>query len=103
MPIDTKTLGTKTPKALDGRSYPSYLRVFERYDEELLPQIQALEEPTLNKLAVEASGPKMRSVVSPWLASAEWRGLVDRVEAEEMVGKRRYRLTDLGLEKLTQR
>lgn len=102
MPIDTKTLGTKTPKALDGRSYPAYLRAFERYDEPLLSQVRELHEPTLNRLAVEASSPKMRSVVSTWLASAEWRGLVDRVVAEEMAGKRRYKLTERGQQKLAE-
>lgn len=102
MPIDTKTLGTKTPKALDGRSYPAYLRAFERYDRQLLAQVRKLHEPTLNKLAVEASSAKMRSVVSPWIASAEWRGLVGRVEAAELAGKRRYKLTDRGQKKLAE-
>jgi hypothetical protein len=102
MPIDTKTLGTQTPRALDGRTYPAYLRAFESYDDALLAQVRALDEPTLNKLAVEASDPKIRSVVSPWLASAEWRGLVDRVEAGEMAGKRRYRITDRGQKKLAE-
>ena len=100
MPIDTNTLGTQTPMTLDGRSYPAYLRAFEKYDRDLLAQVQRLEEPTLNKLSLEASDPRMRSVVSPWLSSAEWRGLVDRVEADEMIGKRRYRLTDRGRQKL---
>lgn len=103
MPIDTKTLGTKTPMTLDGRSYPRYLQAFESYDEQLLPQVSKLEQPTLNKLAVEAGDAKLRSVVSPWLASAEWRGLVDRVEAEEMAGKRRYKLTELGQKRLAEK
>ena len=102
MPIDKSTLGTKTPKTTDGRSYPKHLRAFERYDNEMLRQIAALQQPTLNKLAVEASSPMMRSVVSPWLASAEWRGLVERVDDEGMVGKRRYVLSDRGRELLTE-
>jgi hypothetical protein len=96
MPLDTKSLRKGTPKALDGRSYPGYLRAFERYDNELLSQVQRLGQPTLNQLALEASSAKMRSVVSPWLASAEWRGLLDRVKGDEMAGKRRYKLTELG-------
>lgn len=100
MPIDTKTLGTQTPKTLDGRSYPSYLRAFEDYDTKLLERVRELGQPTLNKLAVDAPNAKMRSVVSPWLASAEWRGLIKRVEAEEMAGKRRYRLDEAGKAKL---
>jgi hypothetical protein len=102
MPIDTKTLGTQTPKAIDGRSYPKYLRAFERYDDELLPEISKLQQPTLNKLAVEAASPKMRSVVSPWIASAEWRGLISRVNKGDMAGKRRYELTELGQKQLAE-
>lgn len=102
MPIDTKSLATNTPETTDGRTYPAYLRAFERYDDELLTQIKQLRRPTLNKLALEAPDAKMRSIVSPWLSSAEWRGLVQRVEAEEMAGKRRYELTDSGEKKLSE-
>lgn len=102
MPIDTKTLGTQTPKTLDGRSYPQYLRAFEQYDEQLLAEVGRLEEPTLNRLAVEAPSPHVRSAVSPWIASAEWRGLIERVDAAEPVGKRRYRLSGRGEEKLAE-
>lgn len=103
MPIDTKTLGKQTPKTTDGRSYPTYLKAFHRYDDELLAQIKQLERPTLNKLALEAPDAKMRSAISPWLSSAEWRGLIKRVEAEEMAGKRRYELDRRGEEKLAKR
>jgi len=102
MPIDTKTLGTQTPKTLDGRTYPTYLRTFERYDGQLLAEVRRLEEPTLNRLAVEAPSPQIRSAVSPWVASAEWRGLIERVDTAELVGKRRYRLTQRGEEKLAE-
>ncbi|MET0304765.1 MAG: hypothetical protein ABW196_00875 [Solirubrobacterales bacterium] len=101
MPIDTKTLGTQTPETTDGRKYPSYLHAFERYDEELLAKIKQLERPTLNKLALEAPDAKTRSAISPWLSSAEWRGLIKRVEAQEMVGKRRYELTPRAEKKLS--
>jgi|GEM_PF-3405264 len=87
---------------MDGRTYPPYLRAFERFDEQLLSQVRGLEEPTLNRLAVEASSPKVRSAVSPWIASAEWRGLIERVDAAEPVGRRRYRLTDRGAAKLAE-
>lgn len=102
MPIDTKTLGTQTPKTLDGRAYPPYLRAFERYDKQLLAEVRRLELPTLNRLAVEAPSPQVRSAVSPWVASAEWRGLIERVHVAEPVGKRRYRLTARGEEKLSE-
>jgi len=102
MPIDTNTLGTQSPKTEDGRTYPRYLKAFHRYDPELLAKVRELDEPTLNRLAIEAPNAQVRSAVSPWIASAEWRGLIERVDATELVGKRRYRLTRLGQEKLAE-
>lgn len=102
MPIDTSTLGTRSPKTEDGRVYPPYLRAFERYDAEFLAKVQELKEPTLNVLSLEAPTSQLRSAVSPWIASAEWRGLIERVDAAELVGKRRYRLTERGEEKLAE-
>jgi hypothetical protein len=102
MPLDLKTLGSGTPRTLDGRRYPNYLRAYERHDEELLALVEQLGDPTLNKLVVEARDPQMRSVISPWVASAEWRGLLDRVDPEAMVGNRRYRLTERGQRQLAQ-
>jgi hypothetical protein len=101
MPIDTKTLGTQQPKTLDGRTYPSYLQAFHAYDKEMLSSIQELGEPTLNQLAVAAASPKVRSAVSPWIASAEWRDLIYRVDSDEPIGKRRYGLTERGRELLS--
>lgn len=102
MPINTNTLASGTPETHDGRRYPDYLRAYERYDSEFLPQIDALQEPTLNRLAISAASPKLRSVVSPWLASAEWRGLLTRTEGQTMIGNRRYRLSGLGRERLAE-
>jgi hypothetical protein len=102
MPIDTNTLGTQTPTTVDGRTYPPYLKAFERYDADLLAKLQELDEPTLNLLALEAPTAQLRSAVSPWIASAEWRGLIERIDATELVGKRRYRLTGRGEEKLAE-
>ena len=101
MPLDTTSLkkGT-TPRALDGRTYPDYLEHFKDFDDELLGQVEELGDPTLNQLALNAADAKMRSVVSPWLSSAEWRGLIDRVKADEMAGTRRYKLTALGKKQL---
>lgn len=100
MPLDTKSLKDGPPRALDGRTYPDYLKAFERYDGELLRKVDELDQPTLNRLALDAPSPKMRSVVSPWLASAEWRGLIERLSADAMAGTRRYKLTQLGKEQL---
>jgi hypothetical protein len=86
----------------DGRTYPRYLKAFERYDVELLAKVRELEEPTLNRLAIEAPTAQLRSAVSPWISSAEWRGLIERIDATELVGKRRYRLTPRGEEKLAE-
>lgn len=102
MPIDTNTLGTQSLMTEDGRTYPRYLKAFERYDSELLAKVRELDEPTLNRLALEADTPQLRSAVSPWVASAEWRRLIERVDAAELVGKRRYRLTERGEEKLAE-
>jgi hypothetical protein len=102
MPIDTKTLGTPEVKTLDGRTYPTYLRAFERYDKEMLSLVQRLDEPTLNQLAFETTDPRLRSAVSPWIASAEWRGLIDRVDSQDLAGKRRYRLNDRGKKQLSE-
>jgi hypothetical protein len=100
MPIDTSTLGTPEPKTLDGRTYPGYLRAFERYDKEMLSLVQELGEPTLNQLALATPSAKLRSAVSPWIASAEWRDLIKRVDTAEPIGKRRYRIGERGEERL---
>jgi hypothetical protein len=101
MPLDIKSLKEGgTPRAEDGRTYPDYLQHFEDFDDELLAQVEQLGQPTLNQLALNAADAKMRSVVSPWLSSAEWRGLIDRVKADEMAGTRRYKLTSLGKKRL---
>ncbi len=102
MPIDTNTLGTQAPMTEDGRTYPPYLKAFERFDRDLLAKVRELDEPTLNRLAIEAPTSQLRSAVSPWIASAEWRGLIQRVDVAELVGKRRYRLTELGESKLAE-
>ncbi|HTR72922.1 MAG TPA: hypothetical protein VMG80_04935 [Solirubrobacteraceae bacterium] len=102
MPIDTSTLGTQSPRTEDGRVYPPYLRAFERFDSEFLAKVQELDEPTLNVLSLKAPTSQLRSAVSPWIASAEWRGLIERVDANELVGKRRYRLTERGKAKLAE-
>jgi hypothetical protein len=100
MPLDQKSLQQGSPRALDGRTYPSYLRAFERYDAELLARVAELGEPTLNQIAQATHSAKVRSAVSPWLSSAEWRGLLERVVADDLAGKRRYRLSDRGREAL---
>jgi hypothetical protein len=86
----------------DGRTYPRYLKAFHRFDDVLLAKVDELDEPTLNSLAIEAPDARVRAAISPWIASAEWRGLIERVDAAELIGKRRYRLTPRGAEKLAE-
>ena len=102
MPLDQKSLQQGSPRALDGRTYPPYLRAFERYDAELLERVAALDDPTLNQIVQATPSAKLRSAVSPWIASAEWRDLIERVVADDLAGKRRYRLTDRGRDLLEQ-
>lgn len=101
MPIDPTTLDSETPRTLDGREYPEHLRAYESYDSDLLALVNSLGRPTLNRLAMYVQDPRLRSVVSRWLASAEWRGLVRRHD-EGMVGERSYSLTDRALTRLPQ-
>lgn len=104
MPLDPKTLDSPRPRTFDGREYPEHLRPFEPYDEQLLKQLESLDRATLNELAVSVGDPRLRSVASRWLASAEWRGLVARSSDEKMDSGRTYALTERGqdlLEKLS--
>jgi hypothetical protein len=101
MAINTKSLGAGvTPETDDGRLYPQYLHSYERFDGELLRELGRLEEPTPIELSLSLVDPNMRAVVSPWVASAQWRGLIERIGREAVVGSRRYRLTDRGRERL---
>lgn len=100
MPLDPKTLDSPKPRTLDGREYPEHLRPYEPFDAQLLTQLESLDQPTLNDLAVSVGDPKLRSVASRWLASAEWRGLVKRVEDTDVDSRRTYGLTDRGLARL---
>jgi hypothetical protein len=100
MPLDTKSLKEGRFQAVDGRTYPDYLRPYERFDGDLLAKVAQLREPTLNQITQSADSPRQASAVSPWLSSAEWRGLLDRVDEDELAGKRRYRLSSLGRELL---
>jgi hypothetical protein len=77
-PLDFESLATDEPRTTDGRVYPPHLRVYERYDRELLPLILELGSATFDDLSIRIADPKVRSVLPRWLASAQWRGLVQR-------------------------
>jgi hypothetical protein len=91
--LDPQSLETDTPRTLDGRSYPDRLREFERLDDQLLPLIRPRHPMTINALARAVRDPKARSVLTRWLSSAEWRGLIVRVDQD---GPRAYVLSPRG-------
>lgn len=77
-PVDPATLGSDTPRTLDGRTYPDHLRQYEHYDKELLPLVERLAPATFDDLSVAVADPHTRAALPRWLASAEWRGLIER-------------------------
>jgi hypothetical protein len=76
--LDPDSLDTETPRTLDGRSYPDHLRPFAAYDGQLLHLLSEIEPATFDELSVKVEDPKVRAVLSRWIASAEWRGLIER-------------------------
>jgi hypothetical protein len=101
MPLDPSTLDSSSPRTLDGREYPEHLKPYEPFDAQLLAMLDTLDRPTLNDLAVSVEDPRLRSVASRWLASAEWRGLVAHDEGDESHSRRTYGLTERGLARLS--
>jgi hypothetical protein len=100
MPIDPATLDSDTPRTLDGRSYPEHLRGYETMDAELLGLLDTIGPATFDAFTARIVDPRQRAVVSRWLASAEWRGLVGRQENGKR-GPRRLAVTDRGRGLLT--
>jgi hypothetical protein len=96
MALDQSTLDSDTPRTRDGRSYPDHLRPYERYDDEFLPIVGRLEPASASELSREIKKPKLRSVLSRWMASAEWRGLIKRRDGESMASRRTYVLDERG-------
>jgi hypothetical protein len=96
MALNPSTLDSDTPRTKDGRRYPDHLRPYERYDAEFLPLVGRLEPASANQLSQEIRRPKLRSVLSRWMASAEWRGLIERRDDERMVSRRTYVLGERG-------
>jgi hypothetical protein len=82
MPLNLATLDSDTPRTTDGRAYPDHLRAYEPFDSELLPLAALLGEFTYDDLALRVDNGKVRSVLPRWLASAEWRGLIERRDAD---------------------
>lgn len=80
-PLDPKTLGTATPRTLDGRSYPEHLRAYHAYDAQFLPLVARLAPTTFDEISMQIDDGRLRAALPRWLASAEWRGLVERRDA----------------------
>jgi hypothetical protein len=77
-PLDPRTFGTDTPATLDGRTYPEHLRSYEVFDEQILPLLDGQEPLTFNDLSMKIVDPKAVALLPRWIASATWRGLIER-------------------------
>jgi hypothetical protein len=95
MPLDQTTLDSDTPKTLDGREYPEHLKAYHAYDAEFLSIAARLGEFTFDDLAARVTDPKMRAMIPRWLASAEWRGLIERRD-RDMASVRINAITERG-------
>lgn len=77
--LDPKSLGSGTPRTLDGRSYPDRLRPSERFDDVFLPHVRRRRPVTVNELFRAVPDTRLQGELYSWLNSAEWRGLIERV------------------------
>lgn len=100
MALDQSTLDSETPRTRDGRRYPDHLRPYETYDRQFLPLMAELDQPSPSLLSHAIADPRLRSVLSRWMASAGWRGLIERRDGESMAGGQTYALTDRGRARL---
>lgn len=94
-PLDPSTLDSDTPRTLDGRTYPDHLRLYEQLDADFLALVAKLEPTTFDDLSLEVDDSRARASLPRWLASAEWRGLVERRDPS-MNGPRSYVLGSRG-------
>jgi len=101
MPLDLATLDSDTPRTIDGRTYPDHLRAYEPMDSELLPLAALLGEFTYDDLALRVEDGKVRAVLPRWLASAEWRGLIERRDGD-LASVRVNAITPRGITRLEQ-
>jgi hypothetical protein len=76
--LDPRTLGTNTPATIDGRTYPEHLRVYKVFDPKVLPLLDEQRPLTFDDLAVRVTDPDAQALLPRWIASAMWRGLIER-------------------------
>jgi hypothetical protein len=81
MPVDPSTLDSPTPRTLDGRPYPDHLRPYEVLDGQLLPLLNTGVPCTFDELSLSIDSPRARAVLPRWIASATWRGLIERAHS----------------------
>jgi len=98
--IDPQSLDSGTPRTADGsRSYPDHLRPYEAFDDRLLHLLSEIQPATFDELSVRVEDPKVRAVLVRWLASAEWRGLIER-RGPTRTSPRSYVLSERGHEQV---
>jgi hypothetical protein len=93
-------LDTETPRTRDGREYPEHLRPFEAFDDRFLPLLSGADRLTFDDLSLMVDDGQARAVLARWLASAEWRGLIERRDPERG-HPRTWVLGDRGRARLT--
>jgi hypothetical protein len=97
VPIDPQTIGSGKPRTEDGREYPEHLKAYEAFDAQLFPLLVELGEATPTEFAAAVSDPRLQTVVPRWMASAEWRSLIERTD-RDLRSPRTYRATEHGVE-----
>lgn len=99
MPIDPQTIGSDRPRTTDGREYPEHLKAYEAYDDVLLPLLVELGEVTPTEFASSIDDRRLRTLLPRWMASAEWRSLIERTD-RDVRSPRTYRASEYGIEHL---
>lgn len=95
MPIDPSSVDRGAPETFDGRKYPEHLKAYEAYDDDLLPLVELLGEATSTEIASRVHDARLRSIVPRWMASAEWRELIERQD-RDMRSPRTYKVSERG-------
>lgn len=81
MPLDVKSLDSGTPKAKDGRTYPSHLKRYEAFDEAFLPIFrEARHSISFDDLIEQVDDRQARAAAARWIDSAYWRGLIQPIK-----------------------
>lgn len=67
-----------TRRSPDGRSYPLHLKAVEPFDADFVPLLEESGVATFDELSMRVCDRRARAALVRWLASAEWRGIVER-------------------------